>query len=448
MKAIRKEASQPGVSSLPERTLEKPWKEKSTLVIPPRVAPKLDLPFEKVPALNEGPDLPVQDTVKSSLTGTRRKEWNRTIDKLWEATVPFSTEELLDVAPGLREAMIQKLTLKSGTQSRYPNIPGVAVQQQTVREKKPPNKVDVNDLPMATYFIADGTQDDLPTGRYTPECKEIIDQAHGDGFLWPEEMKAVHHLMMLQNEAFAWDDSQRGRLKEEFFPPVVMPVIPHTPWVLKNIPIAPGLRDKICQMIKQKIEAGVYEPSNSSYRSQWFTVLKKDGPNATIMRWIEDVLLYYFTLRHVPGKTFSVDGLSRRLKQPGEEEYPPVNSELVDNSKTMHFEYPAKNNNEPGWEDWEPLALEEFADQIDTRGGYLHAVATEVSDFEQELDRARSQEVELRKAVLSQQQTSRMDPAAVLSLSQPLLPIKGTEEEEEADLQAYLEHRKSGESEQ
>ena len=42
-----------------------------------------------------------------------------------------------------------------------------------------------------------------PTGRYTAECKEIIDQAHSDSFLWPEEMKAVHHLMMLQNEAFA-----------------------------------------------------------------------------------------------------------------------------------------------------------------------------------------------------------------------------------------------------
>ncbi|KAG6869898.1 hypothetical protein C0995_016416, partial [Termitomyces sp. Mi166 len=62
-------------------------------------------------------------------------------------------------------------------------------------------------------------QEFKPTGKYTAEYKEIIDQAHGDGFLWPEEMKAVHHLMMLQNEAFAWEDSQRGRLKEEFFPP-------------------------------------------------------------------------------------------------------------------------------------------------------------------------------------------------------------------------------------
>ncbi|KNZ79487.1 hypothetical protein J132_09601 [Termitomyces sp. J132] len=43
------------------------------------------------------------------------------------------------------------------------------------------------------------------------------------------------------------------------------------------------------------------------------------GLNATIMRWIEDVLLYHFTLRHVPGKNFGVDGLFRRHRQPGDE---------------------------------------------------------------------------------------------------------------------------------
>ena len=36
-----------------------------------------------------------------------------------------------------------------------------ATQQQ---KKKPPDKVNVNDLPGATYFIADGTQSGLPTG--------------------------------------------------------------------------------------------------------------------------------------------------------------------------------------------------------------------------------------------------------------------------------------------
>ncbi|KNZ75565.1 hypothetical protein J132_02506 [Termitomyces sp. J132] len=40
-------------------------------------------------------------------------------------------------------------------------------------------------------------------------------------------------------------------------------------------------------MIKQKTEAGVYEPSNSSYRSQWFMVLKKDGESLCIVHSLE-----------------------------------------------------------------------------------------------------------------------------------------------------------------
>ena len=85
--------------------------------------------------------------------------------------------------------------------------------------------------------------------------------------------------MMENNEAFAWDDSERGRFKTEYFPPVDIPIIPHTPWVLKNIPIPPGVFSEVCKIIKTKLEAGVDEPSNSSYRSRWFCVLKKDGKN-------------------------------------------------------------------------------------------------------------------------------------------------------------------------
>ena len=54
------------------------------------------------------------------------------------------------------------------------------------------------------------------------------------------------------------------------------------------------------------------------------------GPNATIMQWVEEVLIYYFTLCHVPGKTLSMDGLSRRVKQHGDEEYEEVNSDFQD----------------------------------------------------------------------------------------------------------------------
>lgn len=114
-----------------------------------------------------------------------------------------------------------------------------------------------------------------PTGRYTRERKDKMDKIHEEGFLLPEERKLVHHFMMLQNFGFAWDDSERGRFREDFFPPIDIPVIPHKPWVLKNIPIPPGLYNKVCRIIKAKLDAGVYEPSNSS----WFCVIKKDGRN-------------------------------------------------------------------------------------------------------------------------------------------------------------------------
>jgi len=56
----------------------------------------------------------------------------------------------------------------------------------------------------------------------------------------------------------------------------VIPIVEHIPWSLKNIPIPPGIFPRVVEIIKSKIAAGVYKPSNSSYRSRWFCVLKKD----------------------------------------------------------------------------------------------------------------------------------------------------------------------------
>jgi len=66
-------------------------------------------------------------------------------------------------------------------------------------------------------------------------------------------------------------------LKESYFTPYIIPTIPHTPWEYRNIPIPPGIRDKVIELLKHKINAGVYEPSQSAYRSRWFCVLKKNG---------------------------------------------------------------------------------------------------------------------------------------------------------------------------
>jgi hypothetical protein len=117
----------------------------------------------------------------------------------------------------------------------------------------------------------------VPTGCYTQECMEAMDQAYEGNFLLPEERKLLHHLMMEQNKAFAWDETEKGHFKEVYFPPIKIPIIKHTPWQLKNMPIPPGIYAQVIEAMRKKIASGVYKPLNSSYQSRWFTVAKKDS---------------------------------------------------------------------------------------------------------------------------------------------------------------------------
>jgi len=69
-----------------------------------------------------------------------------------------------------------------------------------------------------------------PCGRYTQERRDIFDAFHKPGFLWDEERNLLHHFMVLHQDGFAWNDSERGHFREDFFPPVEIPTIPHKPW--------------------------------------------------------------------------------------------------------------------------------------------------------------------------------------------------------------------------
>ena len=84
--------------------------------------------------------------------------------------------------------------------------------------------------------------------------------------------------MVLNHEtAFAWTITKHSRLDNRYFLPVKIPTVPHTPWILQNIPIPPSSWDQAIQIIKDHIASGVYEPSAAAYRSRWFCVLKQDS---------------------------------------------------------------------------------------------------------------------------------------------------------------------------
>lgn len=119
-------------------------------------------------------------------------------------------------------------------------------------------------------------------GRYTQERYEVQAERMGD-FLWPEEKKLAHWVIREQEGVLAWDEMEKGRFKEEYFDPIVISTIEHILWVHKNIPIPPGIYDKVIWIIWDKISTGVYKESNASYRSRWFCVTKKDGKSLRII---------------------------------------------------------------------------------------------------------------------------------------------------------------------
>ena len=90
-----------------------------------------------------------------------------------------------------------------------------------------------------------------PRGHYTLERKEKLDMAHKEGFLWPEERKLMYWLVREQNKAFAWDDTEREKFKEEYFPLVEIPTVAHILWVEKPFRIPPAIYEKVCKMIKK-----------------------------------------------------------------------------------------------------------------------------------------------------------------------------------------------------
>ncbi|KIK32961.1 hypothetical protein CY34DRAFT_41153, partial [Suillus luteus UH-Slu-Lm8-n1] len=127
----------------------------------------------------------------------------------------------------------------------------------------------------------------LPTLTPTPSAftpgkrltKERMDDLGvlSNEFLWPEERNLAAQVLSNNEVALAWDETEKGRFRDDYFPPVIIPTIEHTPWVHRQPPIPPGIREEVVKLIQSKIASGVYEASNSSYQSRWFCVAKKNG---------------------------------------------------------------------------------------------------------------------------------------------------------------------------
>jgi hypothetical protein len=147
------------------------------------------------------------------------------------------------------------------------------------------------------------------------------------------------------------------------------------------------------------------------------------GPNATINRWIEKILMFHFVLRHVAGKNFGPDGLSRRNEQPDDEVYP-TDEDTVEVIKVPELEISGGSG--------VPLDFESFKEDIDTRGGYLQGLAVSTKCFDEELagaDARRQLESRVVKEQLSSCREVAVDKPIGQFINHVLLPDRSSKEE-------------------
>lgn len=98
-----------------------------------------------------------------------------------------------------------------------------------------------------------------------------------EGFINDEERELLLYVLSLREKALAFTDSEKGCLNERYASDYEIPVVPHTPWKEKAIPIPKALYPQIVELLKREVDSGDLEPSFAPYATRWFTVAKKSG---------------------------------------------------------------------------------------------------------------------------------------------------------------------------
>ena len=99
----------------------------------------------------------------------------------------------------------------------------------------------------------------------------------GNTELSQDEKRLLQHIIKTNGRSIAFVEQERGTFTSEYFSDYMMPTIDHIPWQDKNISLPNGYKEEIYKLLDEKVTAKVYEETQSSYRSRWFCVKKKNG---------------------------------------------------------------------------------------------------------------------------------------------------------------------------
>ncbi|CAD6918627.1 unnamed protein product, partial [Tilletia caries] len=125
-----------------------------------------------------------------------------------------------------------------------------------------------------------------------------------DGLLLPDEMDLLKWVLVSNEMAMAFDESEKGVVDPAIVPPVTIPVTEHELWNMRNIPVPAAIKEKVLGILKSKIDSGLYEASSAGYTSRWFAVMKKVAGDYRI---VHDLQPLNGVTKRIPGRLPQID---------------------------------------------------------------------------------------------------------------------------------------------
>ena len=107
----------------------------------------------------------------------------------------------------------------------------------------------------------------------------------GGDFLLQSEIRRFKEIISRHGQAFAFNSEEIGCIDPKVVTPMVIFTIPHIPWNFKPISVPKAQLPQLVELLKNKIQMKILEPSNAPYSNRWFTVPEKDGS----LRFIQDL---------------------------------------------------------------------------------------------------------------------------------------------------------------
>lgn len=110
--------------------------------------------------------------------------------------------------------------------------------------------------------------------RLTPER---IEKMNIGQFLTIQEKELLLGMLFNREQALAWDFTEKGIIKESVAEPPRIRTVPHQAWQQAAFQPPKALHQVAIDMVRQRLNNGVLEPSYGPYRNPWFLVKKDNG---------------------------------------------------------------------------------------------------------------------------------------------------------------------------